>query len=435
MKQSRPTRLLTNLLSFTDIQTRLHVDRLPESRTLGLVQLVPAPLPFSTWHPCLNSDKPVKLYAPKPDTQTQSRWDDLGWDKSSRHYKPVLGLNRRSLASELEMPTSNNNKMKVAKLTKPVFYTPLLDLHRSNPFAPLDAEREEEQLLEAWCVAFLVLSKTALTESTLLYTRRCDILAVGIVLMQMLCKLEVMARFSGSPGGGGGAVRGCESSSLSLSIQNQQHPYASEHLAQPATVLTKKNSGVSSLSLLADLAGGAAAWGECTDEPGDGRGKSAEPKMPIPGSLEFEYFRAPQRDQQMSRWKEDWEELEMLGKGAFGLLVWARNKIYSRIYAGAASRRSPTQRSSAIVRSFTSWVETARGRPSSSPHTDDGEGGARVTRMWMGRRRRRRIVAMGLATNHIQEESLQANAPYNSTRRYLRPCTTDFAALSRIKQF
>jgi hypothetical protein len=36
----------------------------------------------------------------------------------------------------------------------------------------------------------------------------------------------------------------------------------------------------------------------------------------------------------VSRWKEDWEELELLGKGAFGSVVKARNKIDSRTYAG-----------------------------------------------------------------------------------------------------
>lgn len=40
------------------------------------------------------------------------------------------------------------------------------------------------------------------------------------------------------------------------------------------------------------------------------------PRTPRPsqysGSPEKEYFRAPQRARQASRWKEDWEELEML---------------------------------------------------------------------------------------------------------------------------
>lgn len=80
------------------------------------------------------------------------------------------------------------------------------------------------------------------------------------------------------------------------------------------------------------------------------------PKTPMyhppNGSPETEYFRAPPpRTRHTSRWKEDWEELELLvsnrpsssklptditwqGRGAFGSVVKARNKIDSRIYAG-----------------------------------------------------------------------------------------------------
>lgn len=58
--------------------------------------------------------------------------------------------------------------------------------------------------------------------------------------------------------------------------------------------------------------------------------------MPVKegGSPDLGYFRGPPRQWQTSRWKEDWEELELLGKGAFGSVVKARNKIDSRIYAG-----------------------------------------------------------------------------------------------------
>ncbi|KAJ7186042.1 hypothetical protein C8R46DRAFT_937688 [Mycena filopes] len=291
--------------------------------------------------------------------------------------------------------SSSSSKTKVAKLTKPAFYTRLLDLHRSNPFAPLDAEREEEQLPEAW------LSKTALTESTLLYTRQRDIHAVGIVLMQMLCGLDVMARFPGGPGGGGGAVRG---SNISPNLQRH---------ALSMLVPTKKNSGVSCLSLLADLAEAPPALPRGGSAPmslGMGGGSpevamvAFEPKTPIPGkfgSPELEYFRAPQRDRQTSRWKEDWEELEMLGKGAFGSVVKARNKIDSRIYAVKKIRLTTTLSDTKIfrevnalsrlshrfiVRYFTTWVETAEAVSASASDDDSDESSGTEDGFGVGRR-------------------------------------------------
>lgn len=74
------------------------------------------------------------------------------------------------------------------------------------------------------------------------------------------------------------------------------------------------------------------------------------------GSPESDYFNKSiaVRPRYTSRWKEDWEELELLvctsdggplilaneeivlqGRGAFGSVVKARNKMDSRIYAGS----------------------------------------------------------------------------------------------------
>ncbi|KAJ3566582.1 hypothetical protein NP233_g6910 [Leucocoprinus birnbaumii] len=100
------------------------------------------------------------------------------------------------------------------------------------------------------------------------------------------------------------------------------------------------------------------------------------------GSPEIEYFRMPPKTRQASRWKEDWEELELLGRGAFGSVVKARNKIDNRIYA-VKKIRLKTQQSDTkifrevnalsrlshrfIVRYFTTWVETSENtNPSSS---------------------------------------------------------------------
>jgi translation initiation factor 2-alpha kinase 4 len=51
-----------------------------------------------------------------------------------------------------------------------------------------------------------------------------------------------------------------------------------------------------------------------------------DPKTPVPtprvhghftGSPEIEYFRLPPKTRQASRWKEDWEELELLVRPEF----------------------------------------------------------------------------------------------------------------------
>lgn len=75
---------------------------------------------------------------------------------------------------------------------------------------------------------------------------------------------------------------------------------------------SKKNH-LSCLSLLADLAEAPLSTGVAISK--SPLVSTYDIRTPMPGnhgSPEIEFFRAPQRDRQSSRWKEDWEELELL---------------------------------------------------------------------------------------------------------------------------
>ncbi|KAF9445879.1 Serine/threonine-protein kinase [Macrolepiota fuliginosa MF-IS2] len=325
--------------------------------------------------------------------------------------------------SAASLSVSSSSSSKVIKLGKVGYYTQLLDLHRSNPFgliAPGSAGADEvADVPDAW------LSNDAKNESSLLYTRRRDIHSVGIVFLQMLLGLDIMHRYN----------------DIHDALRNSSVSPGLAQIALNMISPAKKNH-VTCITLLAELAensfhaiGPAAkvrprSRGQHTDTNGHGHGYTNggygssvmstpvpvykggmgagsavvggagfgavtrsptlhfhDPKTPVPnphvhghfiGSPEIEYFRMPPRTRQASRWKEDWEELELLGKGAFGSVVKARNKIDSRIYA-VKKIRLKTQQSDTkifrevnalsrlshrfIVRYYTTWVETSENHP------------------------------------------------------------------------
>ncbi|TFK38831.1 hypothetical protein BDQ12DRAFT_605427 [Crucibulum laeve] len=249
------------------------------------------------------------------------------------------------------------SQSKLLKLGKVGYHVRLLDLHRSNSFGPYTPLiLDEPQIPDAW------LSRDVKNESSLLYTRQRDLHAVGIVLLQMLIGLDVTERYSD-------VHSVIENSSISPVLARQ----AINMLLPP-----KKNH-VTCLTLLADLAEAS------FHNPNTIKG----PKTPIVsapfGSPEMDYFRIPEKaTRHSSRWKEDWEELELLGKGAFGSVVKARNKIDSRIYAVKKVRLKTMQSDTKIfrevnalsrlshrfiVRYYTTWIETYE--PTSTAASDD----------------------------------------------------------------
>ncbi|KIY67256.1 Serine/threonine-protein kinase [Cylindrobasidium torrendii FP15055 ss-10] len=255
---------------------------------------------------------------------------------------------------------------KLVRLGKAAYWTQLQDLHRSNGFGKdcVNQGTPGSIVRDAW------LSKDVKNESLLLYTRQRDIHSVGIVFLQMILGVDVMDRFSD-----------IHSAVMSPSISSHFQRCAMDML------LPKKNT--SCLTLLAALA-------ETSFHPSPHSSLqrspsipfTAEPRTPhshamISGSPDFEYFRM-QGPRPSSRWKEDWEELELLGRGAFGSVVKARNKIDSRVYAVKKVRLRAVQSDAKIfrevnalsrlnhrfiVRYYTTWVETSE--PTSAAASDE----------------------------------------------------------------
>ncbi|KAJ7149916.1 hypothetical protein C8R46DRAFT_1306347 [Mycena filopes] len=245
---------------------------------------------------------------------------------------------------------SSNNKTKVAKLTKPVFYTRLLDLHRSNLFA----------------ICSLLWTRSGRRSSC---PRRGS--------KTILCGLEVMARFPGGPGGGAGARTSCPTCSATRSA------CSSEEEKQRLVVARRFSRG-------------AAARGRVQMSLGMGRGSpevamvAFGPKTPIPGkygSPELEYFHAPQRARQTSRWKEV--------KKISDTKIFREVNTLSRL-----SHRS-------IVRYFTTLVKATEAVPASTSDDDLDESSG---------------TEDGFGMLKEKEETLHANVPYNSTRRQRESC-------------
>ncbi|TFY73866.1 hypothetical protein EWM64_g10146, partial [Hericium alpestre] len=250
-------------------------------------------------------------------------------------------------------PPSSSSQTKIVKLCKPTYWVRLVDLHRSNPFVEGDA--------------------AAGVVGVELPDGCRDIHYVGIVFLQMVLGLDIMERYT----------------DVSAAVRASNLPTTLQYHA--LNMLMPKKNNVSCLSLLADLQNDVATQGtarthtQAMSIPAPGAPRTPMAKDNYGSSPETEHFRPPQRARQASRWKEDWDELELLGRGAFGSVVKARNKFDGRIYAvkkvrlravkldpkilrevNALSRLSHRY----IVRYFTTWFELAE--PSSAATSTAG---------------------------------------------------------------
>ncbi|TDL16229.1 Serine/threonine-protein kinase [Rickenella mellea] len=287
------------------------------------------------------------------DTVREGRASDyLGQILSGLHAIHSADLVHRGLTAGAVglVPRSDTGKAHLVKLCDVAFYTKLQDLHKSDPFGSHAQSNQNGLLPDAW------LPRDAI-EEPLVYTRSRDIHAAGVILLQMSLGLNVTQIYAD-------ARSALQAANLSSSMERQ---------AMNMVLASKKNP-TSCLSLLGKMAESSLRSAP-RSAPISFQGA---PNTPIAKSFtsspEKDYFRPPPTQmRQVSRWKEDWEELELLGRGGFGSVLKARNKLDNRVYAVKKVKLRATQSNTKIfrevnalsrlshrfiVRYYTTWLET-----------------------------------------------------------------------------
>ncbi|KAI5119391.1 hypothetical protein M0805_005934 [Coniferiporia weirii] len=268
----------------------------------------------------------------------------------------------------------NATGTKTVKLMRTAFHTKLRDFHKSEPFGPkAEADVPEPPLPDDW------LCRETL-DSPLLYTRCRDLHSVGILILQMLLGLDIGNRY---PNPRAALLDSGMSNGLSQIVTELLKPNkkstgtlsASDVLAR----IGRQFSGALSKTQAIPINGAPV-------QPTDVRTPVARITFPA-GSPENNYFlNSENRIRRASRWREDWEQLEVLGRGGFGSVVKARNLLDNRNYAvkkiklrtaqgdnkifrevNALSRLSHRY----IVRYYTTWLEESE--PTSSNVSSDSE--------------------------------------------------------------
>jgi eukaryotic translation initiation factor 2-alpha kinase 4 len=162
-------------------------------------------------------------------------------------------------------------------------------------------------------------------DSALIYTKARDIHYAGVVFLQMILGRDVVERFPDAQA----ALVCCESSPWFMSASHTLQPRYPLHFNESRQAWSRKRRNTHHVLRFLEN------WLKSHSQSRAPLryqvqvcheiylldivliNKHQDPKTPVPQSYgsspEVDYFRAPiQRRQQTSRWKEDWEELELL---------------------------------------------------------------------------------------------------------------------------
>ncbi|KAL5519904.1 hypothetical protein ACEPAG_1564 [Sanghuangporus baumii] len=263
---------------------------------------------------------------------------------------------------------------RVVKLTRVALYAKLHDMHMSEPFGPkAEADVVEPPLPDEWLYRETI-------ESPLVYTRCRDVHAIGVVVLQMAMGLDVPNRYPNPQ----------------LALLDSG---LSEKLIQLASDMMKLGKRSNGLPPVADILQKLDQQTVRTPPrpipiaPSTSPMQKTDMKTPVARivfpshSPQNGYFAGAEK-RRASRWREDWQQLEVLGKGGFGQVVKAKNLVDGAIYAVKKIKLKPNQADNKIfrevnalsrlshryiVRYYTTWLEESE-PTSSNASSDSGRG-------------------------------------------------------------
>ncbi|KAG8734066.1 hypothetical protein FRC11_012669 [Ceratobasidium sp. 423] len=263
--------------------------------------------------------------------------------------------------SHLGFTQGSRGQSGVLKVRRSWWFTRLVDLHKGNPYGRDTKACNEDQIPERWMLPEVL-------EEPHQYSYRRDLWALGIVFIQTLMSPRVIYEF-------GDIHEALSASDIPERLQ--------EVVLTMVTSQKKRPTCSTILSRLESL-------GQVTPVPNKPKGLPVTTRQ-LSMSPDGTYYAPmnigiPGRSApRVSRFREEWEELEFLGKGGFGSVVKARNKLDGRIYAVKKIRlrgaddakiyREITALSKLsnrfIVRYYTAWLETLQSG-ANSPTDSDG---------------------------------------------------------------
>ncbi|THH07416.1 hypothetical protein EW145_g3398 [Phellinidium pouzarii] len=265
--------------------------------------------------------------------------------------------------------------VKTVKLMRVAFHAKLHDLHRSEPFgSKAEPDAPEPPLSDDW------LCRETL-ESPLLYTRCRDMHSVGVLVLQMLLGLDVVSRYPNP-----------RAALLDSGLSHGLFQVLSD-VTKPNKKSTSVPGAIDILQRLGQQPMSALLKPQSIPVTGFPMHQS-DVKTPVAritfpsGSPETSFYMNPEnRFRRASRWREDWEQLDVLGRGGFGSVVKARNLLDDRTYAVKKIRLRTAQGDNKIfrevnalsrlshryiVRYYTTWLEESE-PTSSNVSSDDSE--------------------------------------------------------------